>query len=497
MKRDYRKTLLTVLAGCLVLAAPSPAHPQTPTSSIPYVIPNRGAVTIETLGSSSTAVVGEGRVQPASSTTPSGASLLRYRQSGVLISESAIPGMTAMTSGRTYAEINGPTGTGVAFVNPTSVPVMISFAFMDQFGNEFGQSSFSLDGNAQIARFLNEAPFNAGTNFIGTFSFSASAPVGVVALRTFVNERSELLVTPQTTGSVPGTAFIGTLILPHFAEGGGWKTQLFLVNTTDAPINGFVQFFSDGTPISEAVPLTLTVNGQVASLFNYSIRARSSISLETTGASAAALVGSVRISPTGGSTVPSSFAVLSLSRNGVAVSLTTEQAQLTGTAFRSYVEVTSPSATVGAIQTGIAIANNSAASATVNFELLSSDTLSAGPMASVQIGGFGHVARFVHELYPSLTLPFRGVLRISSFSTIAVLAVLSTHNERGDTLITSLPASNEGSVSSTAELLFPQLVDGGGYTTQFVLFSGITGQSSTGTLVLLGQQGQGLNVGVR
>jgi len=43
------------------------------------------------------------------------------------------------------------------------------------------------------------------------------------------------------------------------------------------------------------------------------------------------------------------------------------------------------------------------------------------------------------------------------------------NNERGDVLVTTPPPAIEISQPSDAELLFPHLVNGGGYTTQFIL----------------------------
>ena len=63
--------------------------------------------------------------------------------------------------------------------------------------------------------------------------------------------------------------------------------------------------------------------------------------------------------------------------------------------------------------------------------------------------------------------------------------------------MTTIPATNEASASSSADLIFPQIVDGGGYTTQFALFSGIFGQISNGTLRFFGQDGQALDLTVR
>jgi hypothetical protein len=113
------------------------------------------------------------------------------------------------------------------------------------------------------------------------------------------------------------------------------------------------------------------------------------------------------------------------------------------------------------------------------------------------IGGFGHFSTFLHDLFPSLALPFTGVLRMSSFSSIGVMTLLTRYNERGDFLMATTPASNEASPSNTGEILFPFIADGGGFTTQFILFSGVAGQISTGELSLIGQQGQPLDLTVR
>ena len=109
----------------------------------------------------------------------------------------------------------------------------------------------------------------------------------------------------------------------------------------------------------------------------------------------------------------------------------------------------------------------------------------------------GHTSKFVHELFPALSLPFRGVLRVSSSNSIVVVSLRTRYNERGDFLITTTPATNEASASSSAELMFPHIVDRGGYTTQFILFSGFAGQSTAGTLRFFGQDGQPLNLTVR
>ena len=496
-----RKVRLIVLA-LTVLAIPKNLVAQVGTSSVAYSTANFGATTTETTGGSASLVVGDAKAQPAASTTPTGFAILGLRENGVLVTETAVPGMTAITSGRTFAEVNGPINTGFAVMNPSSASVVVSFNFTDQAGNDLGQNSFTLAANAHIARFLSEAPFGLRSGFIGTLTFNSSAPVAVTAVRTLVNERSQFLMTAQPVVTLPDDISVGPVLLAHFADGSGWRTEVILINTTDSVITGTVEFFGEGTSTISATPLTLTVNGQTAASFNYTIRPRASATFETSGAPAGATqTGSIHITPTGGSNAPSAFALFSFFSNAATSTQAAVQTQAPATGLRSYVEVNSIGPVPGAIQTAIAIANNSATAATVNFELRGLDGSSTGLTSSIIVPAFGHRANFVHELFPSLTVsvgvPFRGLLRITSFSSIAVVAARARYNEDGSFLITTTPVSNEASSASTAELVFPQIVDGGGYNTQFVLFSGITDQNTTGILSFFGQDGQPLNLTVR
>jgi hypothetical protein len=67
-------------------------------------------------------------------------------------------------------------------------------------------------------------------------------------------------------------------------------------------------------------------------------------------------------------------------------------------------------------------------------------------------------------------------------------------NERGDFLMTTIPVSNELIPSPTGELVFPHVVTLGGFTSQFVLFSGTISQSGLGTIRFFTQNGQPLTL---
>jgi hypothetical protein len=263
-----------------------------------------------------------------------------------------------------------------------------------------------------------------------------------------------------------------------------------------------VQFLDEGTPTVPGAPVVLNLNGQIGVSFVYSVRARSSQKLATLSSATAALqIGSIRLTPDTGTTAPSASAVFSFSRNGVTISRATVQTQPPGIAFRSYVEVNSNAAIPGAIQSAVALANSSATPATVNFELFGLDGRTTGLTTSVVVPASGHVSKFVQELFPGLNpsadLPVQGILRVTSASSIIMVSLRIRYNERSDLLLTTIPVANEGSPSTTAELVFPQIVDRGGFSTQFIFFSGVNAQSTTGTLAFFGQNGQPLNLTVR
>jgi hypothetical protein len=177
----------------------------------------------------------------------------------------------------------------------------------------------------------------------------------------------------------------------------------------------------------------------------------------------------VRITPTAGGGSPAAFTVFSLTNDGVTVSQATVQA----------------------------IANTSPTAVTVNFELTSMDGLNSGLSATVVVPAFGHSSKFIHELFPSLGLPFSGILRASSSDLISMVSLRIRYNERRNLLITTIPATNEASPATGADLIFPHILDRGGYTTQFILFNYVPNQTPSGTLRFVSQSGQALSLNIR
>ena len=365
-----------------------------------------------------------------------------------------------ISSGRIFAEVVGGVQTGIAIVNPNNQSVSIDFFFTDSNGRNFGEGSFSIPANQQIAGFLNEAPFNGGNPLFGTFSFSSSSLVAAIALRGFYNERSEFLMTTLPVVQ-PGVTTTDSFTLPHFADGGGWRSQVVLINPVDSTLTGSVQFVGS--------------QGQALRSEPFAIAPRSVARFQTEGTSTTVQSGSVRVSVAAGNIAPAATSIFAYRTNGVTVSQAGAAAVPDRTLFLLYGELS------GTVRTGLAVANPSASPLTVTVTF-------AGQVASLDIPANGQRAFFLNEIpqFASLSLPLQGVISISGSSPLAVTGIRGRTNERRDFLITTTAVVNPFAPVTSSELVFPYFADGAGYSTQFVLF----GSNAAGTMYFFDPTGQ-------
>ena len=467
----------------------------TATCQQSFSIPDRGGWSTTSSGTAETLRVGYGRIRAdAGSTTPSGIAIFQFRDSqGVLISEAGVPASEPVQEGRIFAEVNGPVNTGLAIANPNDVQALIQFYFTDTNGTRFAEGSFELGAHQQTATFLDQAPFNSGSFVLGTLTFTSSVPVGVIALRGLTNEAGEFLMTTLPVAPLSSTSS-DTVYFPHFADGGGWATQVILVNPTDRTITGTVGFLGQGSDTAAASPVVLTLDdGSTGSNFDYSIAPRSAQRFTTSNPPGGPAVGSVRATPHSGTTAPSGLVIFSFASGEKTLSEAGVPALPKRSAFRVYVEASGVPGQVGSIRSGLAITNAGATTNTVTLEVTSLDGSLAGPPATLALPPLGHSARFIDEMF---TLPdnFSGVVRVTSTDEVAIVGLRLRVNERGELKMTTTPPSNETGPSPLAETFFPHIVDSGGWSTQFILFSGTAGQASSGTLRFIDASGQPLDL---
>jgi spore coat protein H len=445
-----------------------------------FAVPDRGGASFVTAGGSGSPAAGYARIQPDDgSTAPAGLAIFGFRQDNVLVTEAAVPASSPISNGRIYADVNGPVSSGLAIANPNSEPATITFYFTDSLGRNYGEGSTIITAGGQMARFLNESPFDGGASISGSFTFASSLPVAVVALRGFTNERSSFLITTLPVIDL-GDSAVPPSILPHFADGGGWMTEIVLVNPSDNTLTGTVQFWGQGTA---------AVAASIGNSSPYFIPPRSSFRLTTSGTGPLVRSGSVRLIATGG--LPVALAVFSFKTDGVTITQTGVLAIGSASAFRMYVETSGDS-----IQSGIAIANPSPTSAPVTLELTTLSGNSTGLSGTVTVPANGQTSMFLNQIPGMQQVPreFQGILRVSASGPISVLALRGHYNERGDLLITTTSPVAETAAPAAGERFFAHLVDSGGYTTQFILYSAYPEQSVSGAVRYFGQGGEPLNL---
>ncbi len=473
-----------------------------------FELPNLGGQSITSSGTETTTQVGYGRIRAdAGRSTPSGIAIIGYSPGGTLISEAGVPASEPVREGRIFAESSGTPGqagsiqTGLAIANPNDAPATINFYFTDTDGARFGEDSSVLGAGQQISEFLHQTTFNRkkderfndGKEVSGTFTFTSSLPIAVIALRGFTNRDGEFLMTtlpvaPLASGS---TASSDTVYFPHFADGSGWATQVILVNPTDETIAGTVRFLGQGSATTAAAPAVRTLeDGRTGSSFEYSIPPNGSYRIVTSNPLGGVSVGSVRAIPDNGHRAPSGLVIFSFTSAGKTVLEAGVPALAAGSAFRVYVESSGTPEQADSIRTGLAITNAADAVNTVTLEVTGLDGALAAPPATLPLPPSGQVARFIDEFFDSLPPNFSGVLRVTSTADVAIVGLRLRYNRRGELKMTTTPPSDETRASTMGDRFFPHIVDSAGWSTQFILFSGTAGEASSGTLSFIDTTGE-------
>jgi hypothetical protein len=423
------------------------------------------------------------------------------RHGGVLVSEATVPASPLVKEGRIYVEVGGGVDTGIAIVNVSDSPVEIGYYFTNLDGMDFGNSVLTIPARTQIARFLSQVPFNGGLGFAGTFTFftlsqDSNVKVGAIALRSLINERGEFLMTTMPVAPVGERGFSGS-VLPQFASGAGWTTQVILINPTPAVLDGTITFMNQAGEAS-----AISSEQGTGSAFQYRIPAKSAARLRTSN-EGPLQVGSVRIaSSASGMDIPVAFLIFSYQSGGITVSTAGVPSPRPASATRLFVEIAGPvgATLTGKAQTGFAVSNaGSPVPVRVSFDVTTLDGVSMGLHDELVIPPGGQIASFVNEIpgLRTLPVPFQGVLRISAPIPVSVIGLRGRINERADFLLTTVPGVNENDDYFTQTLrnsnfVFPHFADGGGYTTQFVLYSGWEPGFANATLDFFTQEGNPL-----
>jgi len=238
------------------------------------------------------------------------------------------------------------------------------------------------------------------------------------------------------------------------------------------------------------------------------------LKLSTGGAATSTTVGNEATTQAGYAAVtinsgaaPYGTAVFSYKQNGTIVSEAGVPASPPTTSARIFVDygtgvtIRGSAGTVD-ISTGLAVVNNGNGTASITFTLrgLNGQIITSGT-GSLAKGA--HIAKYVNQLANILSgfsIPSSfptstrfGTLELTSDQPLSIVALRLTTNQRGDTLLTSIPIADLTRQLTSTPIYFPQLVNGGGYATTVILLN-TSSSSESGTLGLYANDGSPLTV---
>jgi Zn-dependent metalloprotease len=443
----------------------------------PLTLTTTGAATTSTLGADANLSVGYATATVNNGITPYATAVFSIVQNGLVVTEAGIPALPLVQAARVFIDYrtgvslgNGTVdiNTGLAMVNPGTSPAMLTFTLRDRSGQTVATGAGILPAGAHRAKYVNQlkdiAPnFNLPDNFstatlFGSLEISSTQPVSVLGLRLTLNQRSEILLTSTFIADLSMPASSTPLYFAQLADGGGFTTAVVLSNTTGSVETGTISIFDDlGAPLS-----VRPVGGAVASTFAYNIPVSGTFVFATDGSPATVRPGWVKVTPDAGSSTPVGSGVFSLVQGGF---LTTESGIASapaGTRARIYVDKTNGH------DTGVAVANPGNTPIQISMQAFQSDGSTAG-QTTINLPANGHLAEFAAELITALPAGFKGIADLSSNSPFVALTLRDLFNGR-DIILTSFPAPDV-SVAAPSPIIFPQIADGAGFSTQFIFIS--------------------------
>jgi hypothetical protein len=473
-----------------------------PMDSVNISLSAGGAATFDTTGESQASQVGYAAVARVTGADPYGTAVVSFRQNGVTVTEVGVPATSPTTrawifidyrsnvnaiparSGAGTVDVN----TGIAIENNGSATANVTYTLRDLNGDILTTGHGTILGGYHFAKFINQlkeiaSDFNLPSNFqnatqFGSLEIASDQPISVLALRATTNQRDEFLITTLPIADLNQEPSYDPTYFPQLADGGGFATSLLLLNTSGRTESGTMQIFdNNGAPL-----VVNQAGGKADSSFIYSIPPGGGFRFQTDGYPAGTRVGWVRMTPDLFSPMPVGSGVFTYNPGSILISESGVPATIPTNHARVYVDLS------GSHNTGLAIANVANTAADIKISAYQTDgvTNAGTNQGSLQLPIGGHDAKFADQFISGLPAGFKGILDISSGTLFAALTVRSLVNERNDFLMTCFPVASTV-LPAPWPLVFPQIADGGGWVTEFILFS--AGRASTVMLSFYGEDG--------
>ena len=310
---------------------------------------------------------------------------------------------------------------------------------------------------AHLSRFLTEEPFYAESPLAGTFTFNSTVPISVLGLR--VEGKSYKPVFSRIAVSGAHVQDRKRRLIPYFITGGGWISHVVLMNPTHRELRGQLEYAFADSPASaqpETGEMEYTIPPQGVRRL---VLPRSSVSR----------TGYAVLRPADAARAPFASVLLLRENGSVPADHASMEAVAPGPVQTLYVERNAE------LATRVIVVNFSDRPNTVRMDLTSLDATPAALSQSLILPARGVWSATLDEMENGRLLPksFRGTLRIQSESGPEITGISARYRNEGSMQdIMSLMPSIEALASPTrGTMVFPHIVDSGGYISRFVLLN--------------------------
>ena len=411
---------------------------------------------------------------------PVGTALFSFRNSeGVLVSQAGVGATEPILRGRIFVDEAG-TATGIAFVNPSLLPASVTLILRDATGTEVDRKTETIGAGRHLATFVFQLFGNLPEGFTGSLTFESTRALAAITLRESRNAQGEPLYTTLPVVDLDAAAGSDSIVVPHLAVGDGYQTQLILINATAATLLGKVSFRA-----SSSSALSVDFDGKSASELTYQIEPHGTFRV-TLDRTAGLESGYALVIPAAGNSAPSGTAIFLFKENGTVVTEAGVAASESTTTARVFVDYIDSF-------TGIALVNRESQVTVVSFALMdTAGQLIDTTTRTIRTGG--HLAIFVHEIFPQVVDGFTGLMEIRSPNPISTVTLKLTINAREDQVLTTLPVADLDHPPAVITFVFPQIAIGAGFSTQLIFINTDTDHTVTGKLRFRQSDGAALAV---
>jgi hypothetical protein len=472
---------VTIAAPRSVTAGFAPAVPSVNVSLSPG-----GAAIVNTVRGNGSTRAGYATLAMNSGTGPYATAVISYKQNGITVTEAGVPASPPTKLARVFidwrssvlalpADANSGLiniNTGIAVVNTSAAPANVTYTLRDAAGGVLSVGHGTITAGRYFAGFIDglkgpaEAPdFNPPANFpteiqFGSLEIASNQALSVLGLRGTTNQREEFLMTTTPVADLTHLLDENPISFPQFVDGGGYTTSIILLNASSVPEKGTLDIMdSKGEPF-----IVNQVGGTTGSRFKYSIPPGGVYRFQTDGSPAGVKAGWMRLTPDEGTWTPIGSGVFGYNPDYILVSESGIPSAVATTHARIYVDLSRNH------NTGLALVNLVEAAAEVRMKAYPMDGVSLMGEAQVPLDPNGYAAAFADGFIKPLPAGFSGVLDISSETPFAALTLRTLLNERQEFLMTTFPVADM-EIDAPSPIVFPQVVDGGGYVTQFIFIS--------------------------